>query len=400
MTKPVFKQNNKRNAYVYAIKVDGVVRIIGKGTNGRVHDYMSAMRGIARGTRKCKGIVQRKLYAAYKDGAKITHEFVERELTHSQAFNREAVLIDDYNERFRGQLWNVVPGGGGFNPSMLTPQALAVLKAIASEASKRRWDALDARAVHSAKVSAALLEFYFDPAVCEAHAAHMRERFRNDPEWRRKQRTASQRNHANPLVRQRCSESNKAYWAANPEALAQRTAALVLTLANPEVRKRRSEARKLWWTDPANRERVTAIIAAAMTPEVRKRAGASLSKTLMTDGPVRTRHLAHIDRLAKDKAMQRRKGAKLSRTLRDNPELVQQRRDTFMLTFNTPKHQRGFRARLKAMHNDAELQARRLASVRRAHKDPAKEARRLAGLRAYYAKRRAAKASAAQVTET
>jgi hypothetical protein len=60
-------------------------------------------------------------------------------------YKREAELIDNYNKRRPAQLCNAVPGGGGFDPSKYTPQALAALKAISSAASKRYWNGLSAR---------------------------------------------------------------------------------------------------------------------------------------------------------------------------------------------------------------------------------------------------------------
>src|SRR5262249_6188104 len=122
---------------------------------------------------------------------------------------------------------------------------------------------------------------------------------------------------------------------ANPEVLVRRTAALKRTLTNPVVRKRYSRARKRWFAKAKNRERHLAALKLSMTPEVRAKAAASLRNTLRNNPKVRARHLAHIAKLAADKDLQRRKGAKLSRTLRE-PGVLQQRTAAWMRTFNSP----------------------------------------------------------------
>jgi len=358
--------SKRRNFYVYAIKVDRVVRYIGKGSNGRVHAHMSAVRALVRKTRKHVRGFHRKLHHAHTGGSEITHKFVKRGLTECQAYAAEARIIANYRKSQPGQLWNVTDGGSGY--PILTPEQHAEV---------------------SARKSASLKKYYSDPAVCAAHRANIQQIFRSSPEWQANHKAAMHRVQRDPNVQARKRATFKRTAAAKPEMLKQRAAALKRTLADPVVRKRYSKARKRWFSDGENRERHFAALKQAMTPEVRARLGASLSNTLLNNPEVRAKSLAHIARLAADKELQRHKGAKLKRTLRDNPELLKRRTAAFLRTFRTPEYQRGFQARLKAVHADPAIQRRRLAAIRRAHKDPGKEARRLAGLRRYFAQRRA-----------
>jgi hypothetical protein len=80
-----FNEDCVMNACVYAIKFDSVVRYMGKGTNGRVHVHMAAVRVFARKTRKHVKSLHRKFHDAHRRGAEITHEFIEGDLTDRRA---------------------------------------------------------------------------------------------------------------------------------------------------------------------------------------------------------------------------------------------------------------------------------------------------------------------------
>jgi hypothetical protein len=112
--------SRRRNFYVYAIKVDGVVRYIGKGSNGRVHVHMSAVRALVRKTRKHVRGIHRKLHHAHTGGAKIAHKFVKSGLTECQVYAAEARVIANYRKYRPGQLWNLTDGGSGY--PILTPE--------------------------------------------------------------------------------------------------------------------------------------------------------------------------------------------------------------------------------------------------------------------------------------
>jgi hypothetical protein len=81
-----------KRSYIYAIHVDGVLRYIGKGTNGRMYDHMKEVR--QRLTRKFKlknvwPLIQRKLTEAVMKGAVIEEIVLADNLTSKQAYKLE-----------------------------------------------------------------------------------------------------------------------------------------------------------------------------------------------------------------------------------------------------------------------------------------------------------------------
>jgi hypothetical protein len=109
-----------KRSYIYAIHVDGVMRYIGKGTDGRMYAHMKEVR--QRLTRKFKlkniwPLFQRKLTEAVMKGAVIEEIVLADNLTSKQAYKLEHRHL----ERLvyagnREQLWNAIP------PSIYTPQ--------------------------------------------------------------------------------------------------------------------------------------------------------------------------------------------------------------------------------------------------------------------------------------
>jgi hypothetical protein len=97
-----------KNAYVYAIVVDGVTRYIGKGSNRRTREHFKIIRSMAR--RRAAGeVVQapsafyEKLCAAYLDGCEIESQILADGLTHDEAFRAEIAERNNYPAQ---QLWN------------------------------------------------------------------------------------------------------------------------------------------------------------------------------------------------------------------------------------------------------------------------------------------------------
>jgi hypothetical protein len=82
--------------YVYEIAVDGVVRYIGKGKNGRVFDHL-------RETRVGYGV---KINQAYAGGARLQYRIVQDGMTEDEALREERrqIAIVGYE-----QLWNTQP---------------------------------------------------------------------------------------------------------------------------------------------------------------------------------------------------------------------------------------------------------------------------------------------------
>jgi hypothetical protein len=102
----------KDMAYVYAIKVDGVVRYIGKGRGRRVYDHVSKARGIA--LRRIVGetvqttLFYKKLSHALLNGRQIEEVILVGGLSDEEAFNYEIRTISSHTN-----LWNLEPGGQG-----------------------------------------------------------------------------------------------------------------------------------------------------------------------------------------------------------------------------------------------------------------------------------------------
>jgi hypothetical protein len=128
-----------KRSYVYAIHVDGVLRYIGKGTNGRMRAHMKEVR--QRLTRKFKlknvsPFFQRKLTEAVMKGAVIEEIVLADNLTKKQAYKLEY----GHMERMvyagnREQLWNAIP------PSIYTPQEYQayIQKLTENLTSEDRW---------------------------------------------------------------------------------------------------------------------------------------------------------------------------------------------------------------------------------------------------------------------
>jgi hypothetical protein len=104
----------KKQFYVYAIYVDGVVRYIGKGSNGRVHFHVIEARRInsrrARGANTDRTATKfyRKLAEAMRQGAIITEEIMLDGLTNQGAYRIEKQKVEELHKQKRDQLWNTI----------------------------------------------------------------------------------------------------------------------------------------------------------------------------------------------------------------------------------------------------------------------------------------------------
>jgi hypothetical protein len=100
--------------YVYVIYVDGVVRYVGKGSNGRIHFHVIEAQRIngrrVRGakTDRTSTNFYRKLAEAMRRGATIREEIVLSGLTNKAAYRFEKQRIEQLYKQDRSQLWNTV----------------------------------------------------------------------------------------------------------------------------------------------------------------------------------------------------------------------------------------------------------------------------------------------------
>jgi hypothetical protein len=100
--------------YIYAIYVDGVVRYIGKGSNGRMQFHVIEAARI--NNRRTRGAntdrtatkFYRKLAEAMRHGATITEEIMLDGLTNQGAYRIEKQKIEELHKQRPDQLWNTI----------------------------------------------------------------------------------------------------------------------------------------------------------------------------------------------------------------------------------------------------------------------------------------------------
>lgn len=100
--------------YVYSIRVDGIVRYIGKGKGLRLYSHMKEVRRRLNRAFKLQSVgprFQKKLTAAVLSGAKVVEQVLVDNLTEKAAYKLEYEKLQEYVlAGKRDQLWNVIPG--------------------------------------------------------------------------------------------------------------------------------------------------------------------------------------------------------------------------------------------------------------------------------------------------
>jgi hypothetical protein len=99
-------------SYVYEIRVDGVLRYIGKGRNRRVYSHMIE----AKRTDKRCGVntdhlspyFHRKLVEAIRSGSDVTEKIIISDLTDEEAYRIEEQMIGEWHKHNPDQLWNTI----------------------------------------------------------------------------------------------------------------------------------------------------------------------------------------------------------------------------------------------------------------------------------------------------
>jgi hypothetical protein len=114
-----------RRCYVYEIRVDGVVRYIGKGCNDRIYSHLiEAKRTASKPGVKIRNLsphFRKMLVSALRRGASIREKIIRSKLTDAEAYAMEWQMIWDYHKRHAGQLWNTIDERG-MNPEDLPPE--------------------------------------------------------------------------------------------------------------------------------------------------------------------------------------------------------------------------------------------------------------------------------------
>jgi hypothetical protein len=99
-------------AYIYEIWVDGVLRYVGKGRNGRAYCHVKeARRSEKRCGRKTSHLYpyfHRKLVEAMRRGLCITEKIIISGLTDRDAYRIEERMIGELHKSRSGQLWNTI----------------------------------------------------------------------------------------------------------------------------------------------------------------------------------------------------------------------------------------------------------------------------------------------------
>jgi hypothetical protein len=114
-----------RRCYVYEIRVDGVIRYIGKGCNDRIYSHLiEAKRTAGKPGVKIRNLsphFRKMLVSALRRGASIREKIIRSKLTDAEAYAMEWQMIWDYHKRHAGQLWNTIDERG-MNPEDLPPE--------------------------------------------------------------------------------------------------------------------------------------------------------------------------------------------------------------------------------------------------------------------------------------
>jgi len=105
-------QKTMIGSYIYAIVVDGVVRYIGKGRNGRMYTHLvEAKRTSARCPAKTAHLyprMHRKLVETVRAGSQIIETVITSGLTDRAAYRLESRMIGEFHKFRAGQLWNTI----------------------------------------------------------------------------------------------------------------------------------------------------------------------------------------------------------------------------------------------------------------------------------------------------
>jgi LEM3-like protein len=104
--------SGSQSAYVYALLVDGVVRYVGKGRNGRMYSHLlEAKRSAARCAPDTSGLyprMHRKLVEAVRAGSQVAESVIVSSLTDKAAYRLESRIIGEFHKHRAGQLRNTI----------------------------------------------------------------------------------------------------------------------------------------------------------------------------------------------------------------------------------------------------------------------------------------------------
>lgn len=226
-------------AYVYAIKVGGMTRYIGKGRRYRVIEHVRVAKEINRrrgqGEKVRAPALYNRLAKALRLGVPVEYEIIAFGLDDAVAYEREAREIA---EAPAGQLWNIHPGGSGVDGKWV----------------KAMWQ--DTR--HRAKIMKTRQETMY-----------------GNPEWRERQRENANAQWADPDKRARHYAQHRKLWD-DPVASEQQRDILRKVWADPDRSARKRELVKSQWTPERRAAMSENRRKAWANPEFKARASASI----------------------------------------------------------------------------------------------------------------------------
>jgi hypothetical protein len=253
------------SCYVYEVRVDGIVRYIGKGIGARMGRHVQAARRInakrAAGLRVRALLFHNKLAKALRDGSNIEAGFIRCDMTDEEAYALERDLIAGFSE---GQLWNICEGGGKFtaldgkrrwaDPAFRESctarihegqQASPVFKDRVRAASRKKWDEPGFRERRSRETKA----LFQDAAFKERWRAANKPQVYTE-ERRQKVSAAIARYNEDETVRARKAKFLEEYLAANPGEKERRLTASRAVFKSPEFIEKERERKRQLWADP------------------------------------------------------------------------------------------------------------------------------------------------------
>jgi hypothetical protein len=124
------RDGEPRQCYVYEIRIDGVVRYIGKGRNGRIYSHLiDAKRTASRSEVKIGNLsphFRKMLVSAVRRGLNIAEVIVASNLTDGEAYTIEQEMIGNYHRRAVEHDRRAFHGPKIFSEEMVEPGQSAV----------------------------------------------------------------------------------------------------------------------------------------------------------------------------------------------------------------------------------------------------------------------------------
>lgn len=274
-------------AYVYELVVDGIVRYIGKGTNGRLNVHLKIAKGInkrrARGEKVKTTKFYNKLAKEVLNKVIISSKIIIANLSDEEAFEQEVIAIASFPN---GQLWNVMTGGNGATAEYTKGLwADPIWRKRQEKLLKEKWD----DPIYRER----MLKARQDPEV-RARISQTLLVYFSDPENRKRQSESLKDAHVkNPELRKAQGEKVTEAWAKNHEKFSK---AVTAHWEDPEQRKRQSEAAKANWADPEKHARYSASHKAVWDEPGKREAQAERIKLQFSDPILREKLIANNPR--------------------------------------------------------------------------------------------------------